>query len=30
MGLQLGLGLIFLIIAWWRLNRLTPGRRRGA
>jgi ABC transport system ATP-binding/permease protein len=28
MGLQLVLGLAFVIIAWWRLVRLSPGRRR--
>jgi ABC transport system ATP-binding/permease protein len=28
MGLQLALGLVFLLIAWWRLERLSPGRRK--
>jgi len=28
MGLQLGLGLVFVLITWWRLVRLSPGRRR--
>jgi ABC-type multidrug transport system ATPase subunit len=27
MGLQLALGAVFAIIAWWRLIRLSPGRR---
>jgi ABC transport system ATP-binding/permease protein len=28
MGLQLAMGLVFLLIAWWRLERLSPGRRK--
>jgi hypothetical protein len=28
MGLQLVLAFVFLFIAWWRLVRLSPGRRR--
>lgn len=28
MGLQLALGVVFVAIAWWRLVRLSPGRRR--
>jgi ABC-type multidrug transport system ATPase subunit len=28
MALQLALGFVFVVIAWWRLNRLSPGRRR--
>jgi hypothetical protein len=27
MGILLGLGLVFLTIAWWFLERLRPGRR---
>ena len=27
MGVLAGLGLAFLVIAWWRLERLRPGRR---
>jgi hypothetical protein len=27
MGVLVGLGLAFLIIAWWRLERLRPGRK---
>jgi hypothetical protein len=27
MGVLAALGLAFLIIAWWRLERLRPGRR---
>jgi ABC-type multidrug transport system ATPase subunit len=29
-GLQIALALAFALAAWWRLNRLSPGRRRGA
>jgi len=28
MGVQAGLGLLFIVLAWFRLRRLTPGRRR--
>ncbi|MEV0408655.1 FHA domain-containing protein [Actinoallomurus sp. NPDC050550] len=27
MGVLAGLGLVFVVIAWWRLERLRPGRR---
>jgi hypothetical protein len=27
MGILIGLGLVFLVIAWWYLERLRPGRR---
>lgn len=27
MGVPAGLGLAFVLVAWWRLERLRPGRR---
>ena len=27
MGVQILLAIVFVLIAWWRLNRLSPGRR---
>ena len=28
MGAMIALSIVFLLIAWWRLNRLSPGRRK--
>jgi ABC-type multidrug transport system ATPase subunit/ABC-type multidrug transport system permease subunit len=28
MGLMLALSAVFLLLAWWKLNRLSPGRRK--
>ena len=28
MGAMIALSVVFVVIAWWRLNRLSPGRRK--